>query len=183
MTGSAQLISAVTLHDWSRARTGRVDERRGGPAPARATTLVHRLVERVARAHERGLTLSGPAPDTVLVTDAGGIRSVLPPRPGTAAERAADLFGLGAVIFLLTTGVDPDLPRTGYGPADRERVRTRFTELTAGDPGAAWLAPVVLGLLHPEPARRPSAAAVLGLLSGRPGTALPSRPRPVTATR
>jgi hypothetical protein len=168
MTGSAQLIGAVTLHDWSRAHVEVLDDRWWGPPPALATALVHQLVERVERAHERGLTLSGPGPDTVLVTAAGGIRSAVPPRPGSAADQAADLLGLGAVIFQLVTGVDPELPPTGYGPADRERVRARLTELAVGNPYAAWLSPVLLGLLHHEPARRPSAAAVLMLLTGRP---------------
>jgi hypothetical protein len=90
------------------------------------------------------------------------------PRPGSAPERAADLFGLGALIFQLATGVDPDLPATGYGPADRDRIRARLAELAADNPFATWVAPLVLGLLHPEPARRPSAAAALMLLTGRP---------------
>ena len=169
MAGSAQLVSAVTVREWARTHVEFHDEHCWGPPPAAVARLAVRLVDVLERAHELGQAPLGLDPDSVLVTDAGEVRLTAPAGFGSAADRAADLHGLGVLLFLLATGLDPGLVGDGSGPqAQHERVSRLLDQLSVGNPCAAGLAPIVLALLHPLPARRPPASALRMMLTGQP---------------
>jgi hypothetical protein len=103
----------------------------------------------------------------VMVTDTGQVRLTAPADYATAADRASDLAALGALMFFLATGIDPDVVGGGSSAHARyERVGRLLAQLSVGNPCAGGLAPVILALLDPEPRRRPDASAVRMMLSG-----------------
>jgi hypothetical protein len=158
---AAPLVTAGTLRDWTRTHTEHVGGDCWGPPPAAAGALVHRLVELVCRAHERGRVLPGLGPDTVGVSAAGRLWTALPERPGPPAERAVDLLALGRLLALLATGTDlARCPDTDPAVA--------MARLSEGNPVAAALTPLVLALLHPDPDDPLPPAALRMLLTGRP---------------
>src|SRR4051812_46675148 len=168
MPATWELVTTPTLLEWTRAHIEVVDVDCWGPPPGSVALIVRRLVELVGRAHERGLALPGLAPASVLVGADDTVSIAVPARPGPAADRAADLLALGGVLCALATGLDP---RVSADPAGLSAQHARVTRLlareVAGNPCAVDLAPLVLGLLEPDPGRRPAAAAVQMLLSGR----------------
>ncbi len=162
-------VSAVTMRDWVRTHLEFGDAGWWGPPPAAVARLVRQLVDLVGQAHERGLAVRGLDPDAVLVTGAGDVRLAGPAGPGSAADRAADLLDLSAVLFHLATGIPLEPARDGPGLRRRhDRVAARLVRLSDGNPCTAGLAPVVQALLHPDPARRPHPAALRMVLTGRP---------------
>lgn len=93
---------------------------------------------------------------------------------GPAPRTTADLYGLGATLFHLATGLHP--------PAHRD---TRLVDLARvlaeRNPAAAALLPVLTGLLDLDPAARPSLAEVRTMLAApRTPAASTGQPGPDT---
>ena len=168
MTGSTQTVSALTVRQWSQTHVEFHDEYCWSPPPAAVARIVIGVVELVEHAHERGRAPLGIGPDTVLVTDAGCIRLTAPADYATTADRATDLAALGALMFFLSTGIDPDVVGGGVDARARhDRIGRLLDQLSVGNPCASGLAPVIRALLHPEPSCRPDASSVRMMLSGQ----------------
>lgn len=153
-----------------------LDRVEGPLVPEAVVALGVQVCEALVAAHAAGVVHGDLRPGHVLVGPPGAVvcdfgagpDAVPPVRPGqTAPEvqagappgRAADLYGLGVVLYRALTG---ELPF---------RADTPFAALAAQEKGPATptgpagLAQLVRELLHPDPLRRPTdAAAVLGAL-------------------
>ncbi|MFG1617932.1 class IV lanthionine synthetase LanL [Nonomuraea wenchangensis] len=156
--------------------------------------LVGRLVDLVATVHEQGYIVRDLTPNNVIVTDDGDVRLIdleTAAMPGTPVGRArtrgyappeqeqapahgpcpgveVDLYALGATVFYLVTACQPMLaPDEGEQarPWD-SRVRTLVEVAVSGDPLATELAPMIVGLMAEDPARRWDLARVRTFLSG-----------------
>jgi hypothetical protein len=137
-----------------------------GPLPAAAGWVALGLARALAALHKAGLahhavsahnTLLG-APGPVL-TDFGVSRSALVSGPGSAA---GDVLMLGAIAFFAATGRFP----WGAAAAAPPAAAPGDAELAGCPP---WLAPIVLACLAPDPASRPAAGEVHGLVAGEIG--------------
>jgi hypothetical protein len=151
-----------------------------GPLPSAAlgwTALG--LARAIATLHQAGLTHRAITPRNVLLdghgpmlTDFGVNRTALASGPGTPAE---DVFLLGCAIFYAATGrapwpglpADPIPPGAATAPAGPLDLTGCPAELTR----------IVLACLGPDPARRPTADALIDWLADvaaqRPGVWLP----------
>lgn len=152
-------------------------DRLDGPLPPEAAlTLGVQVCEALVAAHAAGLVHGDLRPGHVLVGLAGAsvidfgpaVDAPPPVRPGqTAPEvqagatpgRAADLYGLGVVLYRALTGEMPFRADTPFATLALQR------QGATPPRGPEGLARLVGELLHPEPLRRPGdAAAVLGAL-------------------
>jgi hypothetical protein len=137
------------------------------------------LARAIATLHQAGLTHRAITPRNVLLeqrgpmlTDFGVNRAALAFGPGRPAE---DVFLFGCTICYAATGRPPwpDLV-AGPIPAGDESAPPGDPDLTGCPPE---LARIVFACLAPDPARRPSADALIGWLADvagqRPGTWLP----------
>ncbi|MER6171113.1 class IV lanthionine synthetase LanL [Streptosporangium sp. NPDC001681] len=156
--------------------------------------LVGRLVDLVATVHEQGYVVRDLTPNNIIVTEDGDGRLIdleTAAMPGTPVGRArtrgyappeqerapahgpcpsveVDLYALGATVFYLVTACQPMLP-PDEGEQARSwdsRVRTLVEVAASGNPLAAELAPMILGLMVEDPARRWDLARVRAFLSG-----------------
>jgi len=162
----------------------------GGPLPPDQVRRVGlRLAEALGAAHLAGVLHRDVSPRNVLMDDRGapvltdfgmarmadqrtarstallGTAGFVAPEvlAGERADPRSDLYGLGAVLYQAATGVEPfaaDHPSAalqqqlaGPPPSIRDRVPD-FPE---------WLDALILGLLDPDPDRRPQGAAALSL--------------------
>ncbi|MFC5818060.1 class IV lanthionine synthetase LanL [Nonomuraea harbinensis] len=155
--------------------------------------LVGRLVDLVATVHEQGYIVRDLTPNNIIVTEDGDVRLIdleTAAVPGTPVGRArtrgyappeqerapahgpcpgveVDLYALGATVFYLLTACQPMLA-PGEGEQARSwdsRVRTLVEVAVSGDPLATELAPLILGLMAEDPARRWDLARVRAFLS------------------
>jgi hypothetical protein len=158
MTCTAEIVTTQNLVEWFGAHVEFVDEGCWGPPPDAVARIVRRLVDLVGQAHDAGQSLPGLGPDAVLIGPADAVSLAVPSRPGSAVERAEDLRALGLALCVLVTGVAPEVAGAA---ADL------LTWHAVGNPSAAALAPLVVALLDPDPVRRPDAAGLRMLLTGR----------------
>ncbi|MEV4575348.1 class IV lanthionine synthetase LanL [Nonomuraea jabiensis] len=156
--------------------------------------LVGRLADLVATVHERGYIVRDLTPNNIIVTEDGDCRLIdleTAARPGALVGRThtpgyappeqenapalgpcpgveVDLYALGATVFYLVTACQPMLVKDQdehARPWD-SRVRTLVDVAVAGDPVATELAPMILGLMAEDPARRWDLARVRTFLDG-----------------
>jgi hypothetical protein len=171
-------VPGVTLRDWVAVRAA--EEWHGNGAPwADALDQVGQLVDLVSAVHDQGWVLRDLKPNNVMVTPDGRLRLIdletavrsgrralpvgtagyLPPELAGAPSsgtvmpsRQADLYGLGATILYLLSGIDPALAADS---TPRRPVRERWDLLLsvagAHMPSVARLSPLVRGLTDDDP--------------------------------
>ncbi|WP_414167029.1 class IV lanthionine synthetase LanL [Streptoverticillium reticulum] len=199
-------LPGVTLRRWVTDNITH-DGATWGPPTDAVERIALRLLELVEHIHGKGLVLRDFNPGNVMVLPDEELRLIdlehlarrgdpvtrvytpgfAAPEQiasaffGTAPEPTADLFSLGATLFYAATGVDPQLPpdRPSVRPRHR-RIREWLGALSAGNPVAQRLAPVIVALMHDDPARRPAPDAVPDLLrrGAPPHRAAAPRSRP-----
>ncbi|MEV5238294.1 class IV lanthionine synthetase LanL [Streptomyces cinnamoneus] len=200
-------VPGTTLAAWAAARAGR--DGPGVPWTA-AGPVARALVELLRAVHGWGLVLGDLAPGNVLVRPDGALRVVdleltayegdgtggagtpgyrAPERSAAgatdAADRRADLFALGGLLFLLSTGEHPpgagERGARGAGRAAPERLGPWLASAARHGGTAAHVGVPVLGLRQVMPGRRWPLARVRSALEGTvpAGAGRPSRARPV----
>ncbi|MFB7663343.1 class IV lanthionine synthetase LanL [Kitasatospora sp. NPDC056138] len=193
-------ITGLTLGSWVAERLRRdgtpdVDWAEAGP-------LALALIDLVERVHATGLVVRDLAPGNVMVRPDGSLRLIDlelaaeagrtagsagtpgyrapeqgPGLTGSPAEYATDLYALGGLFFLLSTGHDPLLPEDSPVPrpvADRLG-RWLASAALAGDT-ARHLAPLVLALRADRPEQRWGLARVRTALSAALSGTSPDAP-------
>ncbi|MFR0367645.1 serine/threonine-protein kinase [Streptomyces sp. MCC20] len=173
--------------------------RRHGPLPATdLLVLAAGLAEALAAIHDAGLTHRDLKPANILITEDGpriidfgiaradtaatlttvggilGTPAYMSPEQANGARTgpASDVFSLGAALYYAATGTSP----FGQGPlpAVLHRVVHHDPDITV-IPHA--LRPALAACLHKESVRRPTAAALLALLTNSPAPVDGGRPR------
>ncbi|MFD2414731.1 serine/threonine-protein kinase [Amycolatopsis pigmentata] len=163
----------------------------GKPMPAAyALAVGWTVATALAGAHEAGVVHGGVTPHNVLyrasgelvVSDFGqALRRRFPPDPMHAVEyaapeklrddtlsEAADLYGLGAVLYAALTGAPPFPKRTGRLPGERILQVLRDPVPALAVPGVpSGLSEMVSQLLAKDPADRPQDAAAVARTLGR----------------
>lgn len=186
-------ITGLDLRRWVAAHGGE-------PAPGLLAQVASDLCELLGEVHAAGLVVRDLTPGNVMVDAGTRVRLIdleLLAEPGAPVTRAytlsygspeqaaapwhgpapgssSDLFGLGATLFHLATGVDPLLAgddEPGRSPAGRAGAWLA----AIGTPAARLAASVVPALMDDDPARRPSPAEVREALA-RPVRAVKAEP-------
>lgn len=187
-----ELIEGVGLRDWVVERS----HDRVGLSWELATDVIRRLAGLLEAVHGTGLALRDLTPNNVLVAPDGGLRIIdlelaaalgsggyhvgtlgysAPERQvGAPVAVAVDLYSLGAIAFLLVTGVDPafpeDLPPVR---SSQQQLEGWLAVVAEHSESARPLTPLIVGLLHEAPERRWDLERVRAFLEGqeRAGTA------------
>lgn len=199
-------IDGTTLAAW---RAGTVGDRLELPWPT-VVDVVTGLIDLLDNVHTLGVVVRDLTPTNVMVRPDGSLSLVdlefaaktgdaaptigtpgyAPPEQhrGAPADDAADRYALGALIWLLSTGIDPlllpDHPSDRSGPRGLNRRFADWLSLIAVTNETADRArPLILGLLAEEPADRWSLDRARTFLrgSGTPpagGSAAAPRPAP-----
>jgi hypothetical protein len=171
-----ELIPATTVRRWV---TRQVDA--GGVPPGAGLSMAAALVRLVDAVHRIGLVLVDLSPNNILVDERGalwlidldhsaeagqlvypvGTPGYTPPEHladdgrGVVARPAADLFGLGGLLFLIAVGTDPTLATDEPGGRPvQDRVRAWLDMIRSDLPLVDMLAAPVLGLMRQQPAAR-----------------------------
>ncbi|MCX4095395.1 MFS transporter [Nocardia sp. alder85J] len=163
-----------------------------GPMPEHyAAPIAWALLNILEAAHTQGIALHTVEPGGVLLSESNDVRLADPglaPPPAdiveyTAPERfygypatpAGDLFALGATLWFATEGFS--LYRRESPAATQHAILSEPTPLPSR---AGRLTPLILGLLHKDPALRPTVAQARALLPQPPipgsGYAMAGRP-------
>jgi tRNA A-37 threonylcarbamoyl transferase component Bud32 len=187
-----EVISGTTLRQWVAQNCALDDGGAWGPPAGVVDRIAAGLVDLVAAAHWEGLVLRDFNPNNVMVTDevdlrlidlemvtpadepvtrAGTMGYAAPeqrsaPALGAVLDQRIDLFSLGATLFHLVTGIDPVFPDDE--PPEREhrlRVEARLALLGGRNVCARRYAPVIVALLHDDPAQRPGLDDVREMLA------------------
>ncbi|WP_045305145.1 class IV lanthionine synthetase LanL, partial [Saccharothrix sp. ST-888] len=188
-------ITGLTLGSWVAERLRRdgtpdVDWAEAGPLALALTDLVERV-------HTTGLVVRDLAPGNVMVRPDGSLRLIdlelaaeagrtagsagtpgyRAPEQGpgltsSPAEYATDLYALGGLFFLLSTGHDPLLPEDSPAPRPvADRLGRWLTSAALAGNTARHLAPLVLALRADRPEQRWGLPQVRAALSAAlPGT-------------
>ncbi|WP_214409101.1 class IV lanthionine synthetase LanL [Sphaerisporangium fuscum] len=200
-----EYIEGTPLSGWAGKKDSPASERRDQLVP-----LIRRLADLVHTVHGQGYVLRDLTPNNVMVMDGGDCRLIdleMAARPGTPVPRAftpgyappeqqlsarygpapgaeADMYALGATALFLLTGCRPALvPDRPAGPRSWDsRVEALVRVATQGDPVAAALAPLILGVMREDPARRWDLPRVRTFLDEMASGPVPS-PEPAGAYR
>ncbi|GLZ78714.1 serine/threonine protein kinase [Actinorhabdospora filicis] len=186
-------ITGLDLRRWAAAHGGE-------PSPGLLAHVASDVCALLAEVHAEGLVVRDLTPGNVMV-DAdtrarlidlellaepgapvtraytlsyGSPEQAAAPWHGPAPQTSSDLFGLGATLFHMATGVDPLLAEDdepGRSPAERAGAWLA----AIGTPAARLAAAVVPALMDDDPARRPSPAEVSEALT-RPARPVAARP-------
>jgi serine/threonine protein kinase len=193
-------IHGVTLRSWVMSRIN-------GPCGTKtseAVIIATRLIELLRSVHAEGFVYRDLNPDNIMVDREDRLWLVdfeLVTRPGKqvvngftygyaapeqinapelapAPDPTADLFGLGALIFFIATGIDPILleDRTTIRPI-RGRIANWLELLSVENPTAGHLSTPILQLMRDEPNRRWSLDHVRAFLNTREFQGDPSSPK------
>jgi hypothetical protein len=201
-----ETIEGVTLERRIAALT-RYD--RGPPLPS-VLAIARALIGLATAITEEGLACCDFNPTNVMVTPQGDLRlidlealvepgtplvSMYSPGYGAPEQlRAAQvapapastvtLFGLGATLFFVATGIHPTLATDVPAPrAVQERLSPWLAALGADNHAALALAPLILGLMADEPDRRWSLEQAQRFVDRIAATTVTApRPRPVGAS-
>jgi Lanthionine synthetase C-like protein/Protein kinase domain len=190
-----EAVPGITLYRWVLENITLDDGDIWGPPSVAVERITGKLVDLVELVHAEGLVLRDFNPNNVMITaddddlrlidlemltrpgeyvvrahtpGYGAPEQVNAPRLVAAPQQTADLYSLGATLFYLVSGIDPLLPpdeprvRT-----DQERMQSWLAHLCAGNPAASRLAPIIVALLHEDPAQRPGLDAVRAFLTTR----------------
>jgi tRNA A-37 threonylcarbamoyl transferase component Bud32 len=166
-------IEGVPLRTWVQDRVA------DGVPVASGLALARALVALVEAAHAAGIVVVDISPSNIMVDRRGRVRLVdldhaaetgrvihpvgtpgyIPPEHRVdgpvAAQPAADLYGLGALLFLLATGAAPILAAAEPpGGADSERLARWLGAARADLPLVDRLAPAILALTSADPQAR-----------------------------
>lgn len=193
-----EAISGSTLRTWVQEHTEFDADGRWGPPVAEVVRIARLLTELVASVHRSGVVIQDLSPNNIMITQEGGLRLVdveFVARAGEQTVRAytpgygapeqvaslpvgpapapvVDLFGLGATLFHLVSGVDPllaaDLPQQR---TVRARLQDWLDRVAVDNDTARRLAPIIGALVHDDPDRRPAVAAVRSFLAPATGAA------------
>lgn len=164
-----------------------------GPPVRDVRMLAGRLADLIGEVHSRGLVFRDLSPNNIMVDDECQVRFIDPElavaearwayrsyTPGYAAPEylalrpydavpgpAIDLYALGAVLFVLVTGVHPvfapdrtqgavppDGAPVAVGRTQRDRMELVLQLTAPGNEAVRALAPAVLGLCADDPAER-----------------------------
>ncbi|MFG2143299.1 class IV lanthionine synthetase LanL [Streptomyces sp. NPDC048696] len=187
-----EALDGVTLRQWVLDRLEFDDDKGWGIPLADALRRARALACLMRLVHAEGWVLRDFNPNNVMVADSGEVHLIdleMLARPGEPARRihtpgyaapeqltapgygpapgiASDLFGFGATLFHLLTGVDPLLAADDPGERTQaERLAAWLARLAQGNTAARLLAPLVVALLAEDPARRPGLDEVLDRLA------------------
>ncbi|MEN3359735.1 MAG: hypothetical protein V7637_3717 [Mycobacteriales bacterium] len=173
--GVREPVDGLTLRQWVVAHAAS-----GGVPVEAGLAVARRLVVLVDAVHRAGLVLVDVSPNNIIVDAAGelwlidvdhaaapgaaiypvGTPGYTPPEHRPQQDRsvvlrsAADLYGLGALLFLLAVGTDPALAEDDPpGRPSQDRLQA-WLAAAADRPLVPWLAEPVLGLMRQVPGSR-----------------------------
>ncbi|MFE4924315.1 class IV lanthionine synthetase LanL [Streptomyces sp. NPDC056661] len=185
-------VDGTTLRTWVKENIGFRQDGSWGLERESAERIARLVTDLIRVCHGRELVLRDFNPNNIMVTPENTVRlidlellahpgeqtinlitrgyaapeQVTGQRVGPAPEQTADLFSLGATLFHLVSGADPVLPRSTPPACSHPYRFRRWMDLIAhSNSTARRMAPLIIALMHEDPARRPSLDTVSTFLN------------------